>query len=216
MAKSELLDVTPIVTETALLLVTVIDFAALVVPSICFENARLRGVNVIEGAIPVPTKWTVGERTAPAAKVTVSMRLPRAVGVKVIATVQDCPDARVVPAAPHIFPATMANSPGTPETIGALVNVTVPVVAFVSMKVFCALVAAVVANWTDPKISDPILETIESRLMSARNELTNPEPLPRVVWYGDGVPLVGKSVENVEPAVYELPAASLAIALPAS
>src|SRR5580692_2754058 len=108
MAKSELLDMTPIVTETALLLVTVIDFAALVVPTIWLENARPRGVYVIGGATPIPTRLTGGAFTAPAVKVTVSMRWPRAVGVKVIATVQDPPAARVVPAAPHIFPATTA------------------------------------------------------------------------------------------------------------
>ena len=136
MAKSELLDETPIVTETALLLVTVIDFAALVVPTICLANARAKGVYTIGGATPIPNKWTAGAFTVPAVKVTVSTRWPRAVGVKVIATMQDRPAARVVPAAPHIFPATTANSPGTPETIGAAVNVTVPVVAFVSMKVF--------------------------------------------------------------------------------
>src|ERR1700719_5407166 len=74
MAKSELLDVTPIVTETALLLVTVIDFAALVVPTVWFENARLRGAYVIGGAAPIPSKWTGGAITAPAVKVTVSGR----------------------------------------------------------------------------------------------------------------------------------------------
>lgn len=211
MAKSELADVRLIVTETALLLSTVINFAALVVPTVCFANARPAGAYVIGGATPVPNKKTVGVLRAPAWKVTAPSLWPRAVGVKVISTVQDAPAARAA-VEPQVFPDTMAK---LPVTVG-VVNVTELVVALVSLKLFCALVAAVVAYWTEPKSSDPVLDTIESRLTSVRNELTNPEPPPSVAWYGDGVPLVGKSVEKVEPAVYELPAVSLAMALPAS
>jgi len=176
--KSELTTLNPvIVSPTPLLLLSVINFAALVVPCVCFGNPRVVGEILIAGAMPVPNRWICGLFEALSVYVSKPSLLPTAVGVKVTCVVQVAPGASVEPLV-HVF-VPIAKSP---VIVGAAVSVTVLVVAFVSFTVKAALVRPVLPNRTDPKISEDGVGTKAPRLTSVTNALTNPgPPAPSVV-----------------------------------
>jgi len=87
------------------LLLRVTLFAALVVVSLRVEKVSAVDESDATGPIPVPVSATVG--AVPCAlvlTVTVAVRVPRAVGVKVTLTVQEAPAASVLVPMGQLFP----------------------------------------------------------------------------------------------------------------
>jgi hypothetical protein len=112
-------------------LCTVIDLAALVVPTVTVP--KFSDVGEREIAVPTPLKatvWVAG--LASSAKVKLPVRVPMALGVSVTLTVQLAPAATVLP---QVF-ALMAKSPLMPILL--MLSVAVPV--FVSFTTFAGLV----------------------------------------------------------------------------
>ncbi len=89
--------IAPIVSGALPVFVRVVDFAVLVVPTVCDENVRVVGVRPTAGAetVPVPESATVcGLPAASSATVSEATRLPLAVGANVTEIEQLEPAAR--------------------------------------------------------------------------------------------------------------------------
>jgi hypothetical protein len=122
-------------------LCTVIDFAALVVPTATVP--KFSEVGEREIAVPTPLRATVCVAgLALSVKVKLPVRVPIAIGVKVTLTVQLAPAATVLP---QVF-ALIAKSPLMPVLL--MLSVAVPV--FVSFTTFAGLV---VPNTLVPNVS---------------------------------------------------------------
>ena len=142
-AKCPVVEIAIPVRSTGWLFVNVNVFAALVVPTFCFAKTALAGVNVA-GSTPVPDSATVcGLLAALSVKVSVPVRSPEAIGVKVMLTLQLLFAARV---APQVF-AEIAKSP-----LGVMLLISsVAVLVFFSVTVLAGLV---VPTASSPKLSE--------------------------------------------------------------
>src|SRR5437899_5687985 len=92
------------------------DCEALVVPTSCDPNARLVGVSVTAGAVPVPLNATVcGLPVALSATWTLAARAPAAVGAKLALIMQLAPAASMVGLSGHVvvLPKSAAFAPVT-------------------------------------------------------------------------------------------------------
>ena len=122
---------------TALLvpLFTFTTCGALLVPTFCELNVKLVGVTVNCGVLeaPVPVSDTFcGLLEAESVSVSVPVRVPPAVGVKVTLTVQLAPAARLLP--------QLLVCEKSPLVVMEL-NVTAPAVSLVAVTVWAALLA---------------------------------------------------------------------------
>ena len=123
------------------LLVSVTDFAALVVPVFWLPKLRLVGVSVTPGAeiVPVPESATLcGLPVALSTIVTLALRLPVAEGVKVTLIAQLLPAASVLGLIGHVF--VWAKSPAFVPLTAMLVIASAAVPLLVSVTDFAALV----------------------------------------------------------------------------
>jgi hypothetical protein len=115
------------------------DCDALVVPTSCEPNARLAGVSVTPGAVPVPLSATeCGLPDALSAIWMLAAREPVAVGAKVAPIVQFAPGARVEGLTGHVV--VRAKSAAFAPAIVMEVIVSGPAPEFVSVVVCDALV----------------------------------------------------------------------------
>ena len=123
------------VMSTALLvpLLTLTACGALLLPTFCELNVKLLGVTVNCGVLeaPVPVSDTFcGLLEAESVRVSVPVRVPPAVGVKVTLTVQLAPAARLLP--------QLLLCEKSPLVVMEL-NVTAPAVSLVAVTVLAAL-----------------------------------------------------------------------------
>ena len=97
---------------------------------------KLVGESVTAGAVPVPVAVSVcGLPAALSVMVSVALRAPAAVGLKVTLKVQLAPAASVAGSVPQVF--VWAKSPAFAPPMVMLLMVSVPVPGFVSVT-FCA------------------------------------------------------------------------------
>ena len=99
------------------LLVRVTDCAAAVVPTTVLPKAKLEGVRVTPGAVPLPLRATTVAPLALLLTVNVPVLLPTAVGVKVMPTMHDEPAAIAVEVEQVVVVASRAKSPETTKLV---------------------------------------------------------------------------------------------------
>jgi hypothetical protein len=118
---------------------SVVVWAALVLPTVCAPKAKLDGVNVTAGAVPVPLNARLcGLPAASSAIDTLAARLPPAIAENVTDTVQLAPAAKVEG---DIGQSELcAKSPAFPPMIAMLEIVSGPVPEFVSVADCAVLV----------------------------------------------------------------------------
>jgi hypothetical protein len=129
-AKSEALapEIAMLVKDTAavLPLLSVVDWGELVEPTTAAVNVRLVGMTLTMGAFAIPESVTVcGLFPAESLNETLAMRVPTAVGVNIMLTVQLAEPARL---APQVLAAIVKSPPFAPEMLmRAMLMAAVPV-----------------------------------------------------------------------------------------
>ncbi len=122
-------------------LLSVTVWAALVAPTVVAANGRLAGATVAFAGEPTPDNATIcGLLPAPSVNVSVAVREPAAVGLKVMLTVQVADPARL---APQVLPA-IAKSPLLDPEIATLLILIAAGPPLLSVTVWAALVSPTV------------------------------------------------------------------------
>lgn len=137
------------------LLVSVTVCAALVVPTVCVENATDVRFSEIDGtgtALPMPDSAIAGLLAALDATVSVAVRVPVADGEKVALKVQLAPGATLTDAPTHV-PVAVKSLAFVPLLLIAVI-VRLPAPVFVSVTLAGTGAVLLVATWVEPNASD--------------------------------------------------------------